>query len=199
MATTTIRNVDCISNSEINQKKKILKRVFRFYIIFALLSHIFVFGFTITYIIIFWKIGYVAILFFRFLIIFRILLLFRVLIISNHIDIILIMGVGKYYKIIRHFSYYPSLGLWLLIGFIDLYLIRWEILFINIFHFVIKGPLNTLQFPLYLILDSLYLIDFYITIYIVYYVGIRSNIKKNLLLLNRKNRKKIHRDYHHIV
>ncbi len=189
---TNIRHIDCIDNQEIKRKNPILKRVFKIYIILALLSHVFVFGVTITYIIIWWKVGYIEILFARFLIIFRIFLLIRVLMISNHINIFKIIGVGKYYKIIRHFSYYPSLGMWLLIGFIDLYLIRWEIPFINILHFIIKGPLNTLQFPLYLILDSLYLMDFYITIYIVYYVGIQNNITKNLLR-QKKQKRRIHR------
>ena len=104
---TTIRNIDCITNQEINKKIHILRRIFKKYIILALLSHIFVFGLTITYIIIWWKVGYVAILFARFLIIFRIFLLIRVLVISNRINIFKIMGVGKYYKIIRHFSYHP--------------------------------------------------------------------------------------------
>ena len=86
--------------------------------------------------------------------------------------------------------------MWLLIGFVDLYLIRWEIPFINILHFIIQGPLNTLQFPLYLIHDFLYLMDFYITIYIVYYIGIRNNIKNNLL---RQKKQKHKTQTYHIV
>lgn len=177
-------NLDNLSTQEIKRLKPKLRATFKLYTALALLSHLIVTGLTVAYIAIWWETGYVGVLFARILVIPRIILLLRVL--TIRIDVIAIMGVGKYYKIMRYFSHHPALGAWLLIGFVDLYLIRWKIPFLNLLHFTIKGPVDTFQFPAYLILDLLYFIDFYVTVYIVYYVAVRRNIARHLRLKKKR-------------
>ncbi len=174
-----MRDLDTISSQEKNQKSRRLQTIFKRYVILALSFHLSVTALTLVYLNAWWKSGYTVVLFVRGLVVVRILLLFRVL--SIQINVLSIFGVNNYYKIIRHFKGHPSLGLWLLIGFVDLYLVRSIVPWINLSHFLFKGPVHTIQFPAYFLLDSLYLLDFYVTLYWIYYAGVRRNITANLL------------------
>ena len=178
--------IDEIPRRQKQQKASLLRTVFNRYVLLALGSHLILIGLTVLYAVVWHSTGYTAVLLFKIPNAFRAAMLVGVL--FTRIDVISVMGVGRYYKIVRHFKHYTVLGLWLLIGFADLYLLRMSTVpLLNIFHFVVRGPIDTLQFPAYVLLDVLYLGDFYLTLHWVYYVGTRRNIMHNLQLRDRNN------------
>ncbi len=173
------RTLDTITAQVRKNRARQLRSVFRRYVCLALMLHTATAALTGLYLFVWWDSGYTIVLFARGFVIVRILMLLAVL--TIRIDVLSIFGVGHYYKILRHFKRYTPLGLWLLIGFVDLYFIRWKIVAFDVIHFLFSGPVNSLQFPAYLALDLLYIGDFYVTLHWVYYVSVRRNVTKNLL------------------
>lgn len=156
-----------------------LRTVFKRYVLLALVSHLFLISLTVLYAIVWHSSGYTAVLLFRIPNVLRAVLLVGVL--FTRINVLSVMGVGRYYKIVRHFKRYTVLGLWLVVGFADVYLLRWFTMpLLDVLHFTLRGPINTLQFPAYVLLDVLYIGDFYLTLHWVYYAGVRGNIMRNL-------------------
>ncbi len=187
------RNLDSIEGLTKRNKQQLLRRIFKKHVAITLSLHIILTIITILYIFIWWDSGYILTLFLRALLLARIGLLLHILT-KRKINILKIYGTGDYYKIIRHVKYYPSLGIWLLIGFIDIYLLRWSILFIDLIHFLFNGPITTLQFSAFILLDLLYILEFYLTVHILYYRGIRRNVQYNLLKEAENNKFKIRQD-----
>ena len=177
------RTLDMIPAKDKKDRTKHLRAVFRRHVCLALALHTTLATLTALYLFVWWDTGYTLVLFARALVLVRILLLLRVL--SLRIDVLSIYGVGRYYKIVRHFRRYPPLGAWLGVGFVDLSLVRWKLPLFDTVHFVFVGPVNSLQFPAYLALDLLYLADFYVTLHWVYYAGVRRNVVRNLVNATR--------------
>ncbi len=182
----TLRDLDHINTTELNERKNILQRYFKKRVFFALLFHIFILIATLTYIYFLLESTFIRVVFISVLNVFRIFLLIYILM-KREILIVYIYGVDNYYKILRHVSFYPSLGLWLLIGFIDFYIIRLKIPIIDFLYFFLWRRNDWRIFLIYLSLDLFYIFDFYFTLHIVYYKGIRQNVKRNLLSRRRKN------------
>ena len=181
-----LRSLDHINTTELNERKNILQRYFKKRVFFALLFHIFILIATLTYIYFLLESTFIRVVFISVLNVFRIFLLIYILM-KREILIVYIYGVDNYYKILRHVSFYPSLGLWLLIGFIDFYIIRLKIPIIDFLYFFLWRRNDWRIFLIYLSLDLFYIFDFYFTLHIVYYKGIRQNVKRNLLSRRRKN------------
>ena len=104
----------------------------------------------------------------------RFVLLFVVL--CMDVDIYKIKGVNKYYRTVTHFSYYKALGLWLLFGFLFLYLVYWWIPIVDIIHFTSR-PDRNVQFAIYLILDVLFILEHWVSYLLVYKSGIVNQIR----------------------
>lgn len=176
-----IRNLDSIDKREVANSLKKLKRVFKGYAFAVFLIELIISIYNYILIIMWLDTSFYWTLFLHFPNLVRCILLLYIISFIN-INVIKIMGVNKYYKIIRHFSYYNSLWLWILIGFLDNYVLRYTIAIIDISYFLlISHRVEYTQFLMYLILDILLIIEFRVSIDFIYYKGIWNNVEKNLL------------------
>lgn len=174
------RNIDSITEQEIRRKHRGLKNVFKGWLFFSFLLQIGLMIFNYWLIITSKHTSFSWTLYLRFPNILRAILGLYILAFID-VSVIKIVGVGKYYKILRHFSYYRTLGLWLLIGFVDLYVLRYPIFLVDLTILIFNESM-TFWLILYIVLDVLFLIEFYVSIYVVYYIGVWRNIKENLLV-----------------
>ena len=177
-----------IPNRNGQRLEKLVRCVFKRYVFLVLIIHFILLLVTSLFIVTWWKSGYVVILFFRAIALLRFLLLLLVLCIS--IEVETIIGVQQYYKRLRHFMRYPSLGLWLLLGFFDLYVLRVTILVVDIIFFFVTNKYISIQFLSYITLDLAYIAEFHVTLYILYNFGVVRNVRMNLLW-QRKRKKKL--------
>ena len=164
----------------IDATRPILVNNFRICAAVTLVLQILTLSATIAYIVLWWDAGYTFWLWIRLLNFVRVLLIAKAMCIRD-LDVVTIRGVGKYYKIVRHFSRHPSLGLWMLTGMLDLYLFRLTIPVFDFLKFTLYGPVDTLQFPSYLLLDALYVLDYYGGFYLVYKLGVWVNVTSNVV------------------
>ncbi|KKL78209.1 hypothetical protein LCGC14_2027140 [marine sediment metagenome] len=183
----TKRALDDVPRAEIGDKRRRLQRAFKCYVALALASHVTLAALTAVYIVVWQHTGYVAVLYARVLVVVRIVLLVRVLSIRR-IDVVVLVGVRRYHKVVRHFKRHPALALWLWVGFVDLYVLRYKAVLIDVLHFALSGPADTLQFPAYVLLDVLYIVDFHLTFYLVYWVGTCGTVDRLLLAPHRRPR-----------
>jgi hypothetical protein len=105
----------------------------------------------------------------------RFMLLFLVLV--SNIDVYKIKGVDIYYSTMTHFSYYTSLGIWFLLGFIFLYILYWWILIVDIIFLLTRNHINFTQFSIYIIVDVLFIIEHWLSYLLVYKCGISKQFK----------------------
>ena len=160
-------NLVNISPTLLIKKQPLLQYVFKKYVFFVLWIHFILLVITVFYILFWWRKGYVIILFFKSLAFVRFLLLLGVF--CTKIPVDKIYGrPNHYYKRLRHFSLYPCLGWWLLLGFVDLYIFRITIPVVDILYFFIKDKYISIQFLSYLTLDFAYIVEFHLTLYILY-------------------------------
>jgi hypothetical protein len=126
----------------------------------------------------------------------RFMLLFFTLV--SDINVYKIKGVNMYYRTMTHFSYYTSLGIWILFGFIFLYFIYWWIIIVDLVHFLKKSNPNTAQFIIYIIVDFLFIIEHWMSYILVYKCGIvrqfnfyfpkEKENKKKKMMIKKKNK-----------
>ncbi len=177
------RSLDEVPRAEVDCNRRRLQRAFKRYVLVALAAHAALAALTVAYIAVWHRTGYVAVLYARALIVVRIVLLLRVLAID--IDVVLLVGVRRYYKVVRHFAVHPALALWLWVGFVDLFALRYKALLIDLVHFTLSGTAGTSQFAAYLLLDVLYIVEFHFTFYVVYWAGTCGTVDRMLLAPDR--------------
>ena len=102
----------------------------------------------------------------------------------QNVDLYAIKGEGRQDTLLRHFSIYPSLGVWVLVGFLDYYLLRWP-LFIGNWIYYGNLLLNDnsgalLPFIYFLSIDVAYLAESHLSLYLVYRRGVWRNILNRL-------------------
>jgi hypothetical protein len=114
---------------------------------------------------------------------FRMILLLATL--FQNVNLYAIKGDGRTETLLRHFSIYPSLGIWVLVGVIDYYLIRWP-LFIGqaLYYFILfmqgAGASSLLLFLFFLLLNFCYLLESHLSVRLVYRRGVWLNILSSL-------------------
>ena len=172
--------LDDIPWNYIDAARPVLVNNFRICAAVTLVLQLVTLSATIAYIILWWDAGYTFWLWVRLLNFVRVLLIAKTICVRD-LDVVTIRGVGRYYKIVRHFSRHPSLGLWMLTGMLDLYLFRLTIPAFDLLKFTLFGPVDTLQFPSYLLLDALYVLDYYGGFYLVYKLGVWVNVTANVV------------------
>lgn len=174
------RNIDSIPPEEIRGKHRQLKFTFKGWLFFSFMLQICLVLFNYWLIIQWIDTTFTWTLYLHFPNLLRAILALYILAFID-VKVINIMGVGKYYKILRHFTYYKPLGLWLFIGFADLYILRYSVLLIDLFYLIFSSSM-VLQLVLYVVLDVLLVSEFYLSIHFVYYWGVWKNIRETLLI-----------------
>lgn len=102
----------------------------------------------------------------------------------HNVNLYAIKGEGRTDTLLRHFSIYPPLGLWILVGVIDYYLIRWPMLIgQSLYYFILflDGQRSALLLLLFFcVLDIAYLTESHVSLYLVYRRGVWYNILTQL-------------------
>ena len=100
------------------------------------------------------------------------------------IDPLCIIGTGKTWKLIKFFSYYNHLGIWLVVGWIDLVLTRIPLLILDPIILAISGHFLSLRLILSILLDCFLVAEIPISIYLVYTIGVRLNVYRTYVIRN---------------
>jgi hypothetical protein len=164
-----------------------LKKSFRYHSLICIILDIILIGCTLFEIIFYWKDcdGFIWIIL-RFPTLIRTAILILITVSYwREIDYIRMIGVGKYYNIVRYFKTGNRiLGLWLIIGFVDLYIIRYPITIIDVirlFIYIFSHPGNDDNINnnmilsckiVYLVMDIIFIMEFYWTLCLLYYRAI---------------------------
>jgi hypothetical protein len=90
--------------------------------------------------------------------------------------------------LIKHWKIFPPLGLWLLIGFVDLLLFRVLTILIDFIVFLALDSIGTTQSLLYIATDLIYVLEFYLTLNILYYIGVVNNIYNHLVVVKKRGK-----------
>ena len=102
----------------------------------------------------------------------------------QNVDLYAIKGEGRQDTLLRHFSIYPSLGVWVLVGFLDYYLLRWPLFIGNWIYYgnllVNDNSAALLPFIYFLSIDFAYLAESHLSLYLVYRRGVWRNILNRL-------------------
>lgn len=101
---------------------------------------------------------------------------FLLVVASSTINVYKIKGVDMYYKTLTHFSYYTSLGLWLLIGFLSLYFFYWWIVWVDLFY-IIQNKMEFEKYYIIIVLDLSVAFEHWLSYYIVYKLGVVKQFK----------------------
>ncbi len=188
-----ITALDDVTPAEYKKRQPALSKTFKRYALATVLIEYTLAGMSIALIVIYWNTGFVWTQFLHLPMLIRAMLLSGVEL-CDRIEVYKILGVNKYYKILRHFTRYPKLAWWLLLGFTSLYLLYWWIPIVHIVHFVKNGLVVTAQFPLYIILDVLFFVEHWIAVHLVYKKGVVENVmRKSPELQYCRRSKKSHR------
>ena len=167
--------LDTISRSTRKRRQAEMSKTFKFYALVTVIIEYFIIGISIAYISVFQETLFVWTQILHFPTLIRAVLL-SLVILFVRVDVYRILGVNKYYKILRHFTYHPLLAWWLFLGFASLYLLYWWIPIANVLHFVLSDIPTTTQFPLYISLDILFFIEHWLSVYLVYKKGVVENV-----------------------
>jgi hypothetical protein len=176
-----------------NIEKDILKRhyaeiqsTFKKYIFLVLVIDFVLISITTFYIVFWWNVGWVWDLFLRFPTLLRMFCLSIVL--CMNINVYKILGaVPKFNKILRHFFEYKPLAIWMIIGYMDI-ILRFLILLIDLVGLsAIVQRFVSFQTLAYLPLDVMYILEFWISVNLIYYKGVYWNIIHHLHMKFREN------------
>ncbi len=111
----------------------------------------------------------------------------------QNVDLYKIKGEGRTDTILRNFSLYPSLGTWVLVGWVDYYLFRWPLFLAHWIYYVYLLSLEgnsaaIVPFLYFWVVDLAYLIESHLSIYFVYRLGVWINILRRLRNEKRPNK-----------
>lgn len=134
--------------------------------------------------------GYWWLQLFRLINVLRAILL--VLSLRSELKVVDLFGSGKLYKSIRSLSVFKPLGIWVVIGFIDTAVFRLNLLIVDPLAVAIALK-NANIFLFVLGFNILYVLEFPITLYMVYTIGVVRNVYFTLVKKKKKKKTKIKR------
>ena len=105
----------------------------------------------------------------------------------QNVNLYAIKGEGRTDTLLRHFSIYPPLGLWILVGAIDYYAVRWPLLVGQALYYFLaflegedSASSSLLLFLFFLLLNGSYVAESHVSLNLVYRQGVWMNILSSL-------------------
>lgn len=109
----------------------------------------------------------------------------------SKVNVTLIVGIGTHFKMYRHIKYYNTLFIWSWTGLLDLIFLRSILLLVDFFYYIFHiQTMPFVQISLYLTLDVLYILEFFFSIWMVYFKGIYMNSMNKIVPGKQKKKKK---------
>jgi hypothetical protein len=169
--------LDTVPKSIREKSKPGVERTFKCYVFLVIMIESFLLSVTISFIIIWWFTGYVWDLFLRFPTLIRWMILCCVLL-CQRINVLRLNGNSQDNKKLSNFYNYNSLGTWMAIGMVDVYLFRYPILILDLIIPILLTKTTLLQFLLYILLDIFYIGEYYLSNHILVNCAVYENIRK---------------------
>lgn len=160
--------LDSISDDEIKSKKKRLNLQLKKKIFLVSCIEFLLIIFTISTVIIWWYQGFIWTIFSRLFGQLRFIFLFISL--ALRIPVVNMLGNGKYTGIMKSLSIIPPLGIWELIGIVDLLFLRIPLFFVDLIYLATTGTFVSIRTLVYLILGLSLILEFFVSNYVIYYV-----------------------------
>lgn len=177
---TNLYKLDFIDNSILIQKKHYLIKRLVFYVTISIFFNLLLIGLSVACFIIYLDNGIYWTLLAKLIIILRVLLLIK-FVTNKKIHIYKLRGnkdlsIMCQFQLSKHFNIYPSLAIWLLIGYIDFFTLRITSFINDMIKLILVEDTMKEQFFFYLLLDILYILEFFLSLYIIYTIGIKKGI-----------------------
>lgn len=172
--------LDDIPDDVIKQKSTSVVTRLRWYLFISFILEAAIFGFFIFFLSIYWEFPFMWTLIVRLPGQLRFVLLAWAFCIK--IPVVKMVGTGKLLKSPRALAACTPVGLWAWIGLVDLALIRIPFLFVDIIYFGVFGVVVSLSTLLHFVIIICNILEYYITVYFVYYVGIRRGVRLAFLV-----------------
>ena len=176
------RDFDTISKDEFARAIPRLSRVFMRYACIGVFLHILVIAVTVgeVFLVPWWT------LYLRAILVPRILLLAWVALCAtccNYVPVAIMYRPGTPVKYLRTLRPVPFLSFWLMLGYIDVYVLRIPSIFLDASAVLWPGSDQTLEASLLrAAIDVAVVLEFYITLNVIYEQGVRRNVLYNLLI-----------------
>ncbi len=176
------RDFDTISKDELMRAMPRLSRVFMRYACIGVFLHLLVIAVTIgeVFLVPWWS------LYLRAILVPRILLLGWVALCAtccNYVPVALLYRPGTPVKYLRTLRTVPLLALWLMLGYIDVYLLRIPSIILDATAPLWPTSGQTVEASLLrAAIDVAVVLEFYITLNVIYEQGVRRNVLYNLLI-----------------
>lgn len=122
-------------------------------------------------------------LWFRSVVAFRLVLLLLIMtraVCCRPVDVVALYGTGHKWKMLRFFSQKPLLGLWLLLGFVEHWTLRWMAIVLDLSALFFGEPLSTVL--IWVTVDIAFIFEFRLTLYFMYWSAVRGNVYRNLIM-----------------
>lgn len=110
---------------------------------------------------------------------------------SVKVEVTKIYGPHPNKKILRIISYYTSLGIWLIIGNIEM-LISFIMFFIDIYYISTQYEIQRelIKFINFIVIDFFYMIEYYLSLNLIYKKGVYKNLRDKLKTFKSKSKSK---------
>ncbi len=169
-----------LDNVEITDSKcRRAQRNFRVQVVLLLLYDIVLLVLAAFILIFWWGETYNWGILFKSLHLIRISLLLVVL--MADIEPLCIIGTGKIWKLVKFFSYYSHLGIWLVVGWVDLLITRLPLFLIDPIVLAFAGNFVSVRLLFLTILDILLIVEIPLSIHLVYTIGVRTNVYRTFI------------------
>ena len=122
-------------------------------------------------------------LWFRSVVAFRLVLLLLLMtraVCCKPVNVVALYGTGYRWKMLRFFSQTPLLGVWLLLGLIEHWTLRWIAVLLDLSALFFGEPLSAVL--LWVAVDIAFVFEFRLTLYFMYWSGVRGNVHRNLIM-----------------
>lgn len=178
--------LDDVKDHELDRKRPTLSRRFKTFVFCAFVIDLILLSSSITGLIVWWSAGHSWVFFLRFPTLIRMILL--IVIMCSKIPVDKLIGVPKMMKLPAHMAAVSKpLGLWMIIGLLDVFMIRIFLTAVDIFYFSITLQITSSHGIFTILLDLAYIAEFWVTLWLVYSVGVRRTVNTVILSSGRRN------------
>ena len=94
-------------------------------------------------------------------------------------NVVALYGTGYNWKILRFFSQSPLLGMWLILGLLEHWTLRWLAVVLDIGAIFFGAPV--LFVVLWVTIDVAFVFEFKLSMFFIYQSGVRGNVQRNLI------------------
>lgn len=167
--------LDDIPDHVIRTKTKILALSLKKYVFFVSFIEFCLFVASVLFSALWWNDGYVWTMMVRSIV--QVKFLFLWVALCMEMPVINMIGTGYFFKIPKWLVPSPGMALWAWVGMFEVAIVRISLLLVDIIYFCTFGPILSIQTLAFLIMGLVLVMEYYLSIYFIYYVAIRRHTR----------------------